>query len=225
MTLTKRQHQTLEFIRDYRRRHGLSPTLEEIAGAFTISKVTVFEHIQALQAKGYIRKTKNRSRSIELVEENLDHDVRDASRPGGVPGALTDPADLAPQTPAGSLHGLDVLGRVAAGFPIEPIEAPESFEFTEMLPPGAECFLLRVEGNSMIDEQIRDGDLVLVESRDTARNGETVVAVVEGEGATVKRFYREDGHIRLQPANPEIAPIFTQECEIRGVVVGVIRKY
>ena len=82
MTLTKRQHQTLEFIRDYRRRHGLSPTLEEIAGAFTISKVTVFEHIQALQAKGYIRKTKNRSRSIELVEENLDHDVRDASRGG-----------------------------------------------------------------------------------------------------------------------------------------------
>lgn len=195
MTLTKRQHQVLEFIREYKSRHGIAPTLEEIADSLTVSKVTVFEHVQALEKKGHLRKTKNRSRAIELVED------------------------------AETSASLPILGTVAAGGPIEAIEVPETFDFEEMIPGGSDCFILRVSGNSMIEEQIRDGDFVLVERRNTAHNGETVVAIVDGHGATLKRFYRENDRIRLQPANSSMEPIFARDVEIRGIVVGVIRRY
>lgn len=196
MTLTKRQHEVLEYIRHFQRNHQISPTLDEIAEALTVSKVTIFEHIQALARKGYIRKTRNHSRSIELIENEES-----------------------------STGGLSILGSVAAGLPIEPIATPEAFSFDDMVPPDRDCYILKVQGNSMIDEQIRDGDYVLVEKRDTALNGETVVAIVDGEGATLKRFYREKNRIRLQPANPDMEPIYTRNADIQGIVVGVIRRY
>lgn len=199
MTLTKRQHQIYEYLRDYRERRGLSPTLDEIAEAFTLSKVTVFEHVRALEAKGYVRKTPNHSRSVEIVER--DGDAR----------ALHPP--------------LEIIGTVAAGGPIEAIENPETFDLGDWIPPSGTCFVLRVTGNSMIEEQIRDGDYVIVESRPTANNGETVVALLGEEGATLKKFYREADRIRLQPANAELEPIYVRDVQIRGVVVGVVRRY
>ena len=196
------------FIRFFRGKNKISPTLDEIAEALTVSKVTIFEHISALAKKGYIRKTRNHSRSIELLDDS---------------GA---PTDAAPgETTRVTGDGLSILGRVAAGHPIEPVEVPEAFSFSDLVPPDRDCYILKVEGNSMIDEQIRDGDYVLVEKRTTANNGETVVAIVDGEGATLKRFYREKERIRLQPANPDMRPIYTQSADIQGVVVGVIRRY
>jgi len=198
MTLTKRQHQIYEFLRQYRDRRGLSPTLDEIAEAFALSKVTVFEHVRALEAKGYVRKTPNASRSVEIVERDQ-------------------PREMHPK--------LEIVGTVAAGSPIEPIETPEPFDLGEWLPPTGTCFVLRVSGDSMIEEHIRDGDYVIVESRPAANNGETVVAILEEEGATLKKFYREDEHVRLQPANPRLEPILRRDVEIRGVVIGVLRRY
>jgi len=194
MTLTKRQHDVLEFVKRFRQNRGLAPTLEEIATELHVSKVTIFEHLQALERKGYIRKTRNHSRSLEIV------DPRDGS------------------------NVVPILGRVAAGVPIEPIEVPEEFRLSDLVPSNG-CYLLKVEGNSMIDEQIRDGDYVLVERRETAENGETIVAVVHGEGATLKKFYRERDHVRLQAANAEVAPIRARDVKIQGIVRGVIRRY
>jgi repressor LexA len=198
MYLTRRQLEILDYIRQFRQNNGISPTLDEIAESFTVSKVTVFEHIEALQRKGILRKTRNHARSIELIDEDA--------------GSSRAPS-------------VRVLGTVAAGRPIEAIEIPDTFELGDLLPRRNECFLLRVEGNSMIDEQIRDGDYVVVEKRSIPRNGETVVAVIDGNEATLKKFYREKGRIRLQPANPELEPIYTRDVDVKGVVVGVIRKY
>jgi repressor LexA len=118
-----------------------------------------------------------------------------------------------------------VLGRIAAGRPIEAVEDAEDLDLQDILPPGRECFALHVRGDSMIEDGIRDGDIVLVEQRTEARNGETVVAVLPGEETTLKRFYRERSRIRLQPANAALDPLYVREVEIRGVVVGVIRRF
>ena len=121
---------------------------------------------------------------------------------------------------------LQVLGTIAAGAPIDVLETPEVLAFEELVPPGSDVYALRVRGNSMIEDSIRDGDMVLIERRSDPSPGETVVAVLPGESATLKRFYPEpDGRIRLQPANATLAPIFVDEVEVRGVVIGVIRRY
>jgi repressor LexA len=120
---------------------------------------------------------------------------------------------------------VQILGRIAAGRPIEAVEDPEELDLQDLLPPGRECYALHVRGDSMIDDGIRNGDIVLVEQRKEARNGETVVAVLAGEEATLKRYYRERGRIRLQPANSALEPIYAKDVEVRGVVVGVIRRY
>ena len=121
---------------------------------------------------------------------------------------------------------VQILGRVAAGLPIEAIEAPEELDLQSLVPPDREVYALRVKGNSMIEDSIRDGDLVLVENRKEAYNGEIVVAVLPEGDATLKRFYREkDGSFRLQPANSQMQPILTREVEIRGVVLAVLRQY
>jgi len=126
----------------------------------------------------------------------------------------------------GRLPGrISILGTIAAGSPIEAIETPEQLDLQDLLPTDRDVYALRVRGESMIEDGIRDGDLVLVERRNTARNGETVVAILEDEEATLKRFYREKSHIRLQPANASMEPILVNEIEIRGVVIGVIRRY
>ncbi len=202
MPLTKRQKEILDHIGAYILENGYAPSFEEIADAFGYSSLaTVHEHLSNLERKGYIRKAYNESRSIELV--------RGTAQPGAVE--------------------LPLLGEVAAGQPIEAIPDVE----TVLVPPDllrrrGENYVLRVVGDSMIDEQIRDGDQIIVNSRPTADDGEMVVALIGGESATVKKLYRErDGRIRLQPANEALQPMFfhPDEVTIQGVVVGVIRRY
>ncbi|MEM9380306.1 MAG: transcriptional repressor LexA [Planctomycetota bacterium] len=199
LPLTRRQRDILEFLRDYVDEHGISPTLEEIAAHFGVNKVTVFGHVAEMERKGVLRRrARGVSRSLELVE----------------PG----------EGNAQSL-ALPVLGKIAAGAPIETIEEPEQLDFTDLVPEGKDVYALQVEGESMIEDAIANGDIVLVERRNTARDGETVVAVLPDGDATLKRFYREDGRVRLQPANATMQPIYADDVEIRGVVIGVVRKY
>jgi repressor LexA len=201
MALTRRQREVYDYIRGFVADHGYSPSLEEIGAAFGLSSVaTVHKHVQHLVEKGLLRKAWNRSRSVEPVE---------------------DASGAAPVT-------VPLLGTVAAGLPIEAIEVHERLEVpAALVPRGRECFALRVRGDSMIDEQIRDGDIVVVESSATARDGETVVALVRGEDATLKKLYRRGTQVRLQPANPTMRPIDlpADEVEVRGIVRGLVRSY
>lgn len=200
--LTRRQSEILEFIQDYLEQQGISPTLEEIAKAFGVSRVTIFGHIGELEKKGLLtRPARGVSRGIVLSDESAPAEPR--SMPTSV---------------------LPVLGSIAAGSPIAAIEDGSTFSFDEMLPPHAEVYALRVQGNSMIEDAICDGDMVLVERRQDARNGETVVAVLPDNETTLKRFYRETDRIRLQPANANMEPIYVADVEVHGVVIGVIRN-
>lgn len=204
MPLTRRQKQILDHIGEYIAARGYAPSFEEIAEHFGYSSLaTVHEHLSNLERKGYIRKTYNESRSIELVERG---------------GAAT-----------ASMVELPLLGTVAAGLPIEAVQDTETLSVPpDMVRRNRENYVLRVQGNSMIEESIRDGDYIVVSAQDTADDGQMVVALVRGDSATVKKLYRERGdRIRLQPANPTMEPIIEDagDVQIQGVVVGVIRKY
>ncbi len=202
MPLTKRQKEILDYIQTFIEERGYAPSFEEIAESFGYSSLaTVHEHLSNLERKGYIRKSYNESRSIEVV----------------------------PDETGGQAVELPLLGAVAAGLPIEAIASSETLAVPpDMVRPGHKNYVLRVEGNSMIDEQIRDGDYIVVNAKNTAENGETVIALVGGESATVKKLYRErDNRVRLQPANATMEPLFVDanDLTVQGVVVGVIRKY
>lgn len=197
--LTPRQMQILTFIRDYRHNHGYSPTMQELADQLGITKVTVFEHVEAVIDKGLLRRTPHKARSLELTSRVRFPD----QRPTLIP----------------------LAGRIAAGVPIEAIEDADSIDLEQLFTGRNARFVLQVQGDSMIDEQIRDGDLVIVEKRTQIRNGDTVVAVLPGGDATLKQFYREKERIRLQPANPDFEPIYVTDVEVQGVVIGVIRRY
>jgi repressor LexA len=199
MPLTKRQKQILDFLELFVTEYGYPPSYEEIARNFGYTSLaTVHEN---LEQKGYIRKSFNASRSIELVPT------------GGNQAAAVE---------------LPLLGLVAAGQPIEAVQDQETLAVPEdFVSKGGRHYVLKVRGDSMIDEQIRDGDYVVVNSRNTASNGEMVVALVNGESATVKKFYHEGEQVRLQPANPTMGPMYypSHEVTVQGVVVGVIRRY
>jgi repressor LexA len=198
MNLTPKQLNVLRFVRKFRDSHEYAPTLEEIAREFNVSKITALQHLRALEKRGAIRRSRYQARSIEIPEPRRPH----------------------------SLQRIPLAGTIAAGAPIEAIEEREVLDLSELIHGRAEPFLLRVRGDSMIDEQIREGDYVICERRSTAVNGETVVAILPGGEATLKKFYREpDGRIRLQPANPKLSPTYPERVEIRGVVGGVLRKY
>lgn len=201
MPLTKRQKQILDFLELFLAEYGYPPSYEEIARNFGYTSLaTVHEHLENLEQKGYIRKSYNASRSIELV-------------PSG--------------TEARALE-LPLLGLVAAGQPIEAVQDQETVTVPEdLVAKGGRHYVLRVRGDSMVDEQIRDGDYVIVSSRNTAQNGEMVVALVHGESATVKKFYQEGDRVRLQPANATMGPMYfpSHDVAVQGVVVGVIRRY
>ena len=202
MPLTKRQKEILDYIGAFIVDQGYAPSFEEIAESFGYSSLaTVHEHLSNLERKGYIRKSYNESRSIELVTPDR-----------GEPAIE-----------------LPLLGAVAAGLPIEAISHDERLAVPpDMVRRQRDNYVLRVEGNSMIEEQIRDGDYIVVQAQDRAEDGQMVVALVAGESATVKKLYREPGgRIRLQPANPTMQPIYVaaDDVRIQGVVVGVIRKY
>ena len=200
LPLTKRQRQILDYLQDFIEQHGYAPSLEEVGRRFGLSSLaTVHKHLTNLQEKGFIKRAWNRSRSVELVPK-----------------------------PAGSrVLELPLLGYVAAGAPIEAVSSSESIAVPENFIGRAETYVLRVRGDSMIDEQIRDGDMVIVENRKTADNGEMVIALLRGSDVTLKKFYRDNGRVRLQPANPALQPIFVDaaQVKIQGVVVGVMRKY
>ncbi|HZP42818.1 MAG TPA: transcriptional repressor LexA [Candidatus Binatia bacterium] len=197
--MTRRQKEMFDYLRAYIAENGYAPTLEEIGRHFDLASLaTVHKHLQNLERKGVIRRLPNQSRALELA---VAPDAR----------AVTVP----------------LLGRVAAGTPIEPVEEPETVTLPEELLGRGETFALRVRGDSMIDEGILDGDLVVVEARPDAVDGATVVALVRGE-ATVKKLYRERGdRVRLMPANERVAPIVApaDEVEIRGEVIAVLRRY
>lgn len=197
--ITRRQRDILDFFETYTRTHGISPTLEEIAGSLGVNKVTVFGHVAELERKGIlVRAAKGVSRGLQLTTP-----TERTARPSE----------------------LQILGTIAAGAPLETLEEPESLDLADLTPPGADCYALRVRGDSMIDDGIREGDLVLVERRSEAHNGEIVVAVLPDETATLKRFYREGAKVRLQPANATLQARIVDSVEIRGVVLGVLRRY
>jgi len=198
--LTRRQREVLDVIRDFIDRKNYSPSLGEVGDSLGLSSVaTVHKHVSHLVQKGYVRRAWNQNRSIELVE------------PEGA-----------------GVARLPLSGSIAAGAPLEAVESSETISVpVEMVKDPHNSFVLRVQGESMIDEQIRDGDFVVVERRDVARPGETVVALIDQSEATLKRFYPEGTHVRLQPANDSIEPILvaSERLRIQGVVVGVLRKY
>ena len=200
LPLTKRQREILDYLNEFIQQHGYAPSLEEIGRRFNLSSLaTVHKHLTNLQEKGFIRRAWNRSRSVELV----------------------------PTRVGGRAIELPLLGFVAAGEPIEAVATSEMIAVPEGLVGKRDSYVLRVRGDSMIDEQIRDGDYVIVEDRKTADNGEMVIALVGGLDVTLKKFYRDNGKVRLQPANPAMQPMLidADRVQIQGVVVGVMRKY
>jgi repressor LexA len=225
MNLTPKQMKVLRIVRDTRKKMGYSPTMQEIADELRVSKVTVFEHVEALIEKGALQRDANKARSLTLSpevvlpDEPIDGDVE--------------------QVPARQLHAdmpamaplcFPLVGKVAAGHPIEKFEQQESIALEELFGPrkgkSGSTFALQVDGMSMRDEGIFDGDYVLVDKRNTARNGERVVALLPNGETTLKTFFKEkDGRIRLQPANPDVAPIIVDDCRVQGVVIGVLRRY
>ncbi|NQU76676.1 MAG: transcriptional repressor LexA [Planctomycetes bacterium] len=191
--------QILTFVRDYRHKLGYSPSLQEIGDSLSLTKVTVFEHVGALERKGVLlRGAKHSARSLRISSKFKFPDDRPTRLP--------------------------LVGRIAAGSPIEAVENTESIDLEEMFDRRGDTFVLEVAGDSMIEDHICDGDYVICERRNTARNGETVVALVGDGEATLKRFYREKGRIRLQPANAGYKPIYVKRANIQGVVIGVLRK-
>ncbi len=197
-TLTPRRLEILKLIRDRRRANGYSPTLQEIADVLGISKITVFEHVEALERKGLLARHPNRARSLEVTASAEFPDERPTLLP--------------------------LVGRIAAGRPLEAIQTDETVDLEAIFVSRHPVRVLKVVGDSMIDDRICDGDLVVYEERSTARNGETVVALIGGEEATLKRFYKEKGRIRLQPANDEYEPVFAKDVQVQGVAIGVIRR-
>jgi len=199
--LTKRQREILDYLNDFIQHNGYAPSLEEIGKRFNLSSLaTVHKHLTNLQDKGFIKRAWNRSRSVELVPTRL----------------------------GGRAVELPLLGYVAAGAPIEAVAGTETISVPEEMVSRRDTYVLRVRGSSMIDEQIRDGDFVVVNERQSADNGEMVIAMLSGNAATVKKLYRErDGRIRLQPANETMQPMYVHENDItiQGVVVGVLRRF
>jgi repressor LexA len=199
--LTRRQKEILDYLGRYIERRGYAPTIEEIGEHFGLSSLaTVHKHLTNLQEKGLVKRAWNRSRALELVPTRVE--VKAVELP--------------------------LLGRVAAGTPIEAVQSTETIFVPEDMVGRRDTYVLQVKGDSMIDEQIRDGDYVIVEDRQTARDGEMVIALLEGENVTLKKLYRErDGRIRLQPANSALKPLFVDSrgLKIQGVVIGVLRRY
>ena len=207
MALTKRQKEVLNYLVGFLNKNGYSPSFEEIAHAMKLTSLaTVHKHLQTLEKKGFIRRGYNQSRSIEVIQ--LPKPVRD-------------------QVIERHAVGLQLMGRIAAGHPLEAIEDRETITLADFT-RGPNTFVLQVKGESMRDDHILDGDYIVVEPTQVANTGEIVVALVGEEEATVKRFYREPGgKVRLQPANSTMSPIVVNgtDVKIQGRVIGVLRKY
>lgn len=202
MNLTPKQLRILQLIRDSRVRRGYSPTMQELADEIGVSKVTVFEHVEALIKKGALVREPNKARSLSIAEGIA---VPDESRPMRYP----------------------LVGKIAAGYPIEKLENRDEIDLGEFIggPQDESIFALEVEGESMRDEGILDGDVILLERAQVANNGDKIVALLEDGTTTLKTFFKEADHIRLQPANPDFEPIRVKFCQVQGIVKGVVRRY
>ncbi len=208
MALTKRQRQIYDFIADFVESNGYSPSFEEIGAALGLSSLaTVHKHINNLERKKFLRRDYNRSRSIDVLP--LPEGIPSRARPMAVSGLE-----------------LPLVGRIAAGKPIEQVETPETISLTDFT-RAKDVFVLQVMGESMQDEHIMNGDYVLVEKTESAREGEIVVALVNGSETTLKRLYHAGAQIRLQPSNAAMQPIFfpADAVQVQGRVVAVLRKY
>lgn len=252
MKLSRRQEEILSFVASYKQENGYSPSLREIAEAFGLASVaTVHQHVAALQKKGYVSKDWNRGRSLELSELGEKRMLKDRESPSddddeasdtasgatvlpfAKPGARAAAGASNAKTPwtsplslAGEIVELPLLGTIAAGLPIEAVEQRESVRVPADMVGRRETYVLKVRGSSMIGDGILDGDFVIVERRDHASNGETVVAMINGQEVTLKRFYIEADGVRLQPANPAMPPIYLRNGDfaIQGVMIGLLRK-
>jgi len=199
MSVTRRQKEVLDFISNFVQRNGYSPSFEEIARGLSLkSLATVHKHITNLQKKGLLQRDHNRSRSIDVL----------------------------PPRSKGKRERLPLLGRIAAGQPVEAMETSETIALGDII-GNREVFALQVRGDSMRDEHIVDGDYVLVEHTSSARQGEIIVALVRGSETTLKRYYIEGTTVRLQPSNAEMEPIYVplSQIAIQGRVLGVLRRY
>jgi repressor LexA len=208
MALTKRQREIYDFIADFVESNGYSPSFEEIGAALGLSSLaTVHKHINNLERKKLLRRDYNRSRSIDVLP--LPEGIPSRARPMAVSGLE-----------------LPLVGRIAAGKPIEQVETPETISLTDFT-RAKDVFVLQVMGESMQDEHIMNGDYVLVEKTESAREGEIVVALVNGSETTLKRLYHDGARIRLQPSNAAMQPIFfpAEAVRVQGRVVAVLRKY
>jgi repressor LexA len=201
MNYTPKQLQILKLIHQFQEEHGYSPTYAELAKQLGVSTITVFEHLEALERKNAIRRRRHEARSVEIIEPNF---IREHA----------------------NRKTLAVKGLIAAGLPIEAVEdsTAEEMPLADVFGAKPNSFMLRVKGDSMVDDHIMDGDLIVVEGRDTANDGEIVVALDDQGQATLKRFYRENGKIRLQPSNPTMAPLIVDHCKIQGIFKGLIRR-
>ncbi len=200
MAITRRQKEVIDFLSSFTARNGYSPSYEEIAAGLGLSSLaTVHKHVTNLQTKGLLQRAHNRSRSIDVIPQRTGRKMMDR---------------------------LPLLGRIAAGKPVEAIETAETISLGDII-GNREVYALEVQGDSMRDEHIVSGDYVLVERTRTAHEGEIVVALVDGTDATLKRFYREGNLVRLQPSNSEMAPIYVPagNVSIQGKVLGMLRKY
>lgn len=200
MKLTKRQKEVLDFLSEFIDQNGYSPSMEEIATHFHFASLNaVFKHLGALESRGHLQRDSNRARSIQLAQ---------------------------PITPG--VRALPLYGCIAAGSPIEAVSNPDTLQVPDFLLPGrGDYYVLRVKGDSMIEEHISDGDYVVIESKTTARPGDTVVALIDDESVTLKKFFPEGKSIRLQPANASLTPILVEasRVKIQGIVVSIMRKY
>ena len=202
MNLSPRQVDVVVAIRNYRHLHGYSPTMQELADQLGTSKVTIFEHVGALEKKRVLQRDKHKARSLEIIAPELLPDEDRSTK-------------------------LPLLGNIAAGSPIEAVENREEIDLEQLFRSKSGVYVLRVRGESMIEDHLCDGDYVVIERRETARNGEQVVALLDSGEATLKRFYKEGNRIRLQPANSAMEPRFVEadRCRVQGVVIGVLRSY
>jgi repressor LexA len=199
--LTERQRDILKFIRDFQTERGVTPTHREICDAFGFSSYgTVYKHLSLLEKKGLIRRDWNQKRGVELVDE--------------------------PQPAASAVRELPLFGYIAAGRPLDVVPSDETITVPERLTSRGENYVLKVRGESMIEDGIYDGDFVIIARRERAENGEMVVASVNGD-VTLKRFYQEGARVRLQPANSTMGPIYAAAADvaIQGVVVGLMRRF
>lgn len=208
-TITPKQLQMLELIKEFQESQPYSATIQELAHRLGVSRTTAFEHVTALKEKALLRAVPGKARSLKLTAQA--HRLLEK---------YPEPYD----SPEQAEDGLPLLGRVAAGMPIEAIQNTEYISLRSEFGTGDDTFILQVVGDSMIDENINDGDYAICKKTQTAQTGQLVVAIVNEDSATVKRFYKEPARVRLEPANKNYEPIYSNDCRIEGVVIGLMRK-